>query len=309
VSARVDLSRTDLSPRVSANPFRRTLGPYLAFMRTGLAILVGMGILRFVVGASGVPYDKATHLTSVTILVFLLALIYGQRAATRFGSVRHLVPVALILSVTMYGFILLAMSVEVATGISGYFHSPGSGYALHGMGFKEHALGQLSVMGMMTLAILGVSLVGYVLAHHLEFLRNAFLLLAAMAALRFGASAASVPQALGTWLTSLTLLSFFVALYYGYRAVAAGFDGYGHALLLATMIGFWTTHLIIYGIVISSSLGTSSYYHAPSVRAPGGVGMRSHVTCHLAFSPVFTLGLAAVAGTGLTLGRRSRRAT
>ncbi len=276
-------------------------------MGTGLAILVGMGLLRFAVGASGVPYGRATHLTSVTILVFLLALIYGQRAAFRFGAVRHLLPVALLLSFTMYGFILLAMVVEVAAGISGYFHAPGSGYAPHGMGLKEHALGQLSVMGTMTLAILAVSLLGYVLARHLLFLRNAFLLLAAMAAIRFAAGAAGVPHATGTWLTSLTLLSSILAIYYGYRAPATAFDGYAHMLLFAVMIGFWTTHLIVYGVVVSNALGASSYDHPPGALYPAGMGMRPQIAAHLAFSPLLTLELAACAGAGLALGRQRRR--
>jgi hypothetical protein len=277
-------------------------------MRAGLAILVGMGLLRFAVGALGVPYDRASHLTSVTIIVFLLALVYGQRAAFRFGSVRHLLPVALLLSFTMYGFILLAMTVEVVTGIQGYFHAPGSGYAPHGMGLKEHAAGQMSVMGTMTLAILGVSLLGYLLARHLRCLQNAFLRLAAMAVIRFAAGAAGVPPGAGTWLTSLTLTSSLLALYYGYRAPAAGFDGYGHMLLFAVMIAFWTTHLIVYGIVVSNALGAPTYYHAPGILQPAGMGMRPHVASHLAFSPLLTLELAACAGAGLALGRRGCRA-
>lgn len=298
------MTAVELSAQASVSTVGRTLGSYLAFTGAGLALLLGMGLLRFAVGASGVPYDRATHLTSVTILVFLLALVYGQRTAFRFGSIRHLLPVGLLLSFTMYGFILLAMTVEVAAGISGYFHAPGSGYAPHGMGLKEHALGQLSVMGTMTLAILGVSLLGYVLARHLRFLRNAFLLLAAMAATRFAAGAVGVPQAAGTWLTSLTLTSSILALYYGYRARAAGFDGYGHMLLFASMIAFWTTHLIVYGIVVSNALAASTYYQGPAA----GLGLRPHVASHLAFSPLLTLGLAGCASAGLALGRRSRRA-
>jgi hypothetical protein len=305
--ARAELSSFELSKRASAPPFGRTLREYLAFTGPGLAILVGMGLLRFAVGASGVPYDRATHLTSVTILVFLLALVYGQRIAMRFGAVHHLLAVALLLSFTMYGFILLAMTVEVAAGISGYFHAPGSGYAPHGMGLKEHSLGQLSVMGTMTFAILGVALLGYVLARHLDFLRNAFLLLAAMAAVRFVAGAVGVPHAAGTWLTSLTVLSSILAFYYGYRASATSFNGYAHMLLIGVMIGFWTTHVIVYGIVVSNALGASSYYHAPGVREPAGMGMRPHVTSHLAFAPLLTLELAAFAGAGLALGRRRRR--
>jgi len=285
--------------------FGKSFRDYVRFLRTGLVLIVVMGLVRFVVGVSGLPYDRATNLTSVTILVFLLAIIYGQRAAAlRFGGYRHLIPIALLLSFTMYGFIVLAMIVEGVSGIRGYFHSPGSGYAPHGMGLLEHVIGQLSVMGTMTVAILGVAILGYLLSRHLMYLRNAFFLLAAMAVLRFVAGTIGVPYAIGSWLTSLLLLSLLLATYYGYRASSQGFDGYAHLLLIGFMIAFATTHLVAYGIAVTDGLGVSSYYHAPGAREPLGMGVRQHVEAHLRFSPLLILALTAAASTAFALGRR-----
>ena len=110
--------------------FGKTLRDYASFTGTGMVLILLMGVARFVVGVSGVPYERATHLVSVTILTSLLALVYGQRAAARrFGGYRHLLPTVLTLSATMYGVIILAILVEGLGGIHGYFHAPGMGLA------------------------------------------------------------------------------------------------------------------------------------------------------------------------------------
>ena len=269
--------------------FSKTVGDYVRFVRIGLVLLVGMGLVRFVVGISGVLYERATHLTSVTIVVFLLAIIYGQRAAAlRFGGYRHLIPVALVLSGTMYGFIIMAMVMEGLGEIHGFFHSPGSGFAPQGMGLSEHITGQLRVMPAMTVAILGVTILGYALSRHLVYLRDAFLLLAALAMLRFVAGVIGIPYFVGTWLTSLTLLSIVLAIYYGYRAPAAGFDGYRNALLIALMIAFVTFHLVVYGFVVSDALGVSTYYSASATT------VQEQIKSHLRLAPWLVLVLAAL---------------
>jgi hypothetical protein len=61
---------------------------------------------------------------------------------------------------------------------------------------------------------------------------------------------------------------------------------------------------LAYGIVVSSALAASTYYHSLEAY----LGMRPHVTAHLAFAPLLTLGLAGCASAGLALGRRGRRA-
>jgi hypothetical protein len=288
--------------------FGKSCRDYVGFLSTGLVLIVVMGLLRFGIGISGLPYDRATHLTSVTILVFLLAVIYGQRAAAlRFGGYRHLIPIALLLSFTMYGFIVLAITVEGVSGIRGYFHAPGSGYAPHEMGLLEHVVGQLSVMGTMTMAILGTAMLGYLLSRHLAYLRNAFLLLAAMAVLRFVAGTIGIPFAVGSWITSLSLLSLLLAAYYGYRGSSQGFDGYPHMLLIGFIIAFAATHLVAYGIAVTDGLGISSYYHAPGTLQPRGTGVRQHIEAQLRFSPVLTLVLTAAAATAFALGGRTAR--
>lgn len=273
--------------------FGKSVVDYLRFMRIGLALLGAMVLLRFIVGISGVPYERATHLTSVTIMVFLLAIIHGQRAARlHFGGYRHLIPVALLLGGTMYGLILLAIAVEGLAGIPGFFHSPGSGYAPPDMEIAEHIRGQLSVMPTMTVSILGVTMLGYALSHHLAYLQSAFLLLTAMAVMRFMAAGIGIPYVPGSWLTSLSLLSVLVATYYGYRASAAGLDGWGHAFVIALVIAFVTFHLVIYGLVVSEGLGVETYDHASFM------SLQEHIESRLRAAPWLVLALTAGASVG-----------
>jgi len=271
--------------------FGKTVGDYVRFVRLGLAALVATGLVRFVVGISGVPYERATHLTSLTIVVFLLAIVYGQRAAAlRFGGYRHLVPLALLLGGTMYGFIIIAILVEGLGEIHGFFHSPGSGFTPERIGLSEHVTGQLSVMPTMTGAILGVTILGYALARHLAYLRNAFLLLVAGAGLRLAAGWIGMPS----WMTSLTLLGIGLAAYYGYRARAAGFDSYGNALLIAFMIAFAVFHLVMYGFVVSEALDVATYYNEAATTVP------EQLELQLSDAPwlVFVLAASAVTGYG-----------
>jgi hypothetical protein len=284
--------------------FGKKVRDYFVFVRTGLLLIVAMGVARFTVGASGVSYVRATHLVSLTILTFLLAIIYGQRVASRrFGGYRHLIPLTLLLSFTMYGFILLAITVEGLTGIGGYFHAPGSGYAPAGMELVEHIVGQLSVLPIMTISILGVSILGYVLSRHIAYLRNAFLLMAAMAVLRFLAGALGVPYGVGSWATSITLLSLALAAYYGYRAPSRGFNGYAHMVLVGVMVGFVVLQLVAYGIAVTEGLGVSSYFHAPGVMQPAGITVTEQIVTYVKFSAILAVFLTLLASVGFALGK------
>ena len=103
--------------------FGKKVGEYLAFSRTGMILIVLMGLIRFFVGISAVPYERATHLVSMTVLTVLLFVIYGHRVAPKgFGTYQHLLPTAASLPLTMYGFIMLAILTEGVTGLHGYFH-------------------------------------------------------------------------------------------------------------------------------------------------------------------------------------------
>ena len=71
--------------------FGKKLGEYVRFARVGIFLILLVGLARFIVGVSGVPYERATHLVSLTITTSVLAIVYGARAAaTRFGGYRQL---------------------------------------------------------------------------------------------------------------------------------------------------------------------------------------------------------------------------
>ena len=42
--------------------FGKSLRDYFLFTRTGLLLLLAVGVARFILGVSGVPYDRVTHL-------------------------------------------------------------------------------------------------------------------------------------------------------------------------------------------------------------------------------------------------------
>lgn len=270
--------------------FGKTIVDYVRFVRVGLLILVGIGVARFIVGISGVPYERATHLVSITIVVFLAAIVYGQRvAAVGFGGYRHLVPIALLLGGTMYAFLIVAILIEGLGGIHGYFHSPGSGFAPERMALREHVLGQLSVMPTMTAAIFGVLAIGYALSRHLAFLWKGFLVLVAAAALRFVVDAIGGPG----WLVSLLVIGALVAAYYGYRATSAGFTGYVPGLILGFMIAFVVFHLDVYGFVVSDALSVTTSYNE------GVPDVESKIRASLEVAPLLVACLMASAALGL----------
>jgi hypothetical protein len=287
------------------NLFGKSLRDYVSFARTGMILIVLMGVLRFVVGASGVPYERATHLVSLTILALLLALIYGQRAASRgFGGYRHLLPTVFMLSASMYGFIIVAILVEVWGGIDGYFHAPGMGLAAPGMNVASHILGQLLAMIVTTLILWGVASLGFLLSRYLGFLASAFLLLAAMAVLRVAVGAAGVPYQVGTWITSITLLGLGLSFYFGYRAPTRGFTRYPQMVVVGALIAAGITLLVIYGIAVTDSLGIPNYFHAPGEGfQPPDFTAGEHIIGHLYFSIVAVIFMSILAGIGFAVGR------
>ncbi len=286
--------------------FGKSLSDYLHFVRTGIIAILAMGVLRFIVGASGVPYDRATHLVSMTIVTALAALIYGQRAkASGFGGYRHLLPVAFLLSATMYGFIILAILVEGFGGIHGWFHAPRAGNAPAGMGIGDHIVGQLIVLGFSVVLSLGIASLGFLLSRSLGYLRSAFLLLASVAVLRMLVGALGVPYAIGTWLTSLTLLAMGLAFYYGYRAPARGFGGYGHMVLVGVMMAACFTLLVVYGIAVTEGLRVVNYFHAPGQGfQPADMSQSQHVLGYLQVSIVVAIFLSLLAVAGFAIGKR-----
>jgi hypothetical protein len=254
-----------------------------------------MGIVRFAVGVSGVPYERATHFTSLTILVFFLAVVYGQRAAAkRFGAFWHLAPLAVLLAVTMYGIIIVAIAIEGLAGLHGFFHSPGSGFAPREFGITDHILGQLSVMWIVTAAIFGTMLIGYSMSRHLGHLRYGFLLLGGLGLLRFFLEPMGVPYAVGGWITNLTLSSTLLAAYFCYRSPRE-LDRCGHALLLAFAIAFFAFHVEVYGFVISDALRVETFY----TTARPAESIAEHIRASLYGAPplIGSVALGALVGT------------
>ena len=286
--------------------FGKSLNDYMRFVRTGVIAILAMGVLRFIVGASGVPYDRVTHLVSMTFVTLLATFIYGQRAkASGFGGYRHLLPVAFLLAATMYGFIIAAILVEGLGGIHGYFHAPGAGQAPAGMGIGDHIVGQLIVLSISVVVLCVVASLGFLLSRHLGYLRNAFLLLAAVAVLRMLMGALGVPYTIGTWLTSLTLLAMGLSFYYGYRAPSRGLSGYGHILLVGVLMAACFTLLVVYGILVTDGLGVANYFHAPGEGfQPADRSQAQHILGHFQVSIVAMGFLSLLAVAGFAVGKR-----
>ncbi len=310
--------------------FGKHLRDYARFARTGMILIVLMGLTRFIVGLTGVPYERATNLVSITILILLLSIVYGQKAAASgFGSYRHLLPTVFMLAASMYGFIILAILVEGLSGFHGYFHgqtlahfakqaesfghahdhlhAPGSLLgAAAGMNVATHAGGQLIAMLLFTVPLCwGLASLGFLLSRYVGFLRNAFLLLSAMAILRMLVGAAGVPYAAGTWFTSITILAMALSVYSGYRAPASAFSGYRQAGLLGALVAVATTLLVIYGIAVTTGLGIPNYFHAPGEGfQPAGMSISQHIRGHLQFSVVGMLVMGILAGIGFAVGKR-----
>ena len=286
--------------------FAKSLEDYFLFVRTGLILLLAMGVIRFVLGVSGVPYDRVTHLASMSVLALVLAVFYGQQVAARgFGGYRHLLVIAALLSVAMYGFIILAILVEGLSGMQGFFHAPGAGNAPMGMGIGQHIVGQLMVMVASAAIFLGLSSIGYILSRDLGYLRNAFLLLAAMFVLRVLVGALGMPYAIGTWLTSLTLLSMGLAVYYGYSVPSRGLNRYPQMLLLGVLLGAGFTLFVIYGIAVTEGLGIANYFHAPGEGLqPAGMTQAQHVAGHFRVTAPAMIFLAILAIVGFAFGKR-----
>ena len=142
--------------------FGKPLGEYARFARVGMALILLMGLVRFFVGISGIPYERATHFVSLTITAMVLAVVYGARAAaTRFGGYRQLLPTVAMLALAMYGFIVTAILVEGLGGIHGYFHSPGHGFAPPGIAIRDHIVGQLLAMPLTIGALWVLAAVGF----------------------------------------------------------------------------------------------------------------------------------------------------
>ena len=151
----------------------------------------------------------------------------------------------------------------------------------------------------------GLASLGYVTSRSLGYLRNAFLLLAVMFVLRVVVGALGVPYAVGTWLTSLTILTMVLAVYSGYLAPSHGFQRYPQMLLMGVLLGAGMTLLVIYGIGVTEGLGIANYFHAPGEGLqPAGMTPAQHVMGHVQVSSILMIFMAILAIVGFALGKR-----
>lgn len=266
--------------------YGKRLARYARFVRVGIVLIVLIGLARFAAGVMGVPYERATHLVSITIATLVLAVVYGARAAaTGFGTYRHLLPMVVMLALAMYGFIVAAILVEGLGGIHGYFHAPGRGLAPGGMSVPFHIGGQLLAMPFSIGSFWLLAAVGFALSRYLYFLRPALLILVAVAASWVAAGWAGVPSAIGTWVTTLTLAAMLLAFYHGYRARAHGFTRLGDVAVLGIVIATALGVLVIYGIAVTT-------------------GTAANVGGHLQLSLVGMVVIIALSAIGFEVRRR-----
>jgi hypothetical protein len=287
--------------------FGKSVRDYFSFVRIGIILILAMGVVRFALGLSGVAYEKSTHLASLTILGWILAVIYGHLArVTGFGRYRQLLPMAFTLAVTMYGFIILAIVVESQGGLHGYFHAPGLGLMPGGMSVVDHVIGQLLAMLVTTVLLWALASLGFALSSHLGYLRNAFVFLAAIAVLRALVGALGVPYRWGTWPTSVTLLALVLSFYYGYRAPANGFNRYKHPIVIGSILAVFMSLLVVYGILATAGLDVPSYFHSPGEGfQPAGNSVSEHALGHLRMVMPFAIVLLSlIASIGFALGKR-----
>jgi len=294
--------------------FGKKVGEYLAFSRTGMILIVLMGLIRFFVGISAVPYERATHLVSMTVLTLLLFVIYGHRAAAKgFGTYRHLLPTAASLPLTMYGFIMLAILTEGVTGLHGYFHF----HSLQNMAatmpsasnivtptasnLLSHMGGQILVAIPFTFLGWGLASMGFLLSRYLTFLRNAFLMLAALGIFRVLIGAVGVPEYIGTWISSLSLLMMVLAVYYGHSARRHGFDRYWQVVLMGLLLSTVQSLVVIACILITTNFGLANYFTSEIV------SVTRHIVGHLgsAIGGNLTIPVVILAAIGFaTAGRK-----
>jgi hypothetical protein len=166
------------------------------------------------------------------------------------------------------------------------------------MNVPTHIGGQVIAMFFFGFLGWGLASIAFLTSRSLGFLRNAFLLLAGLAVVRILLGAAGVPQAIGTWVSSLTLLTMGLSIYYGYIAASAGFDRYRQVILNTLFIAVVFNLLVISGIVITSSLAIPNYFEAE------GVPVIRHIAAHAIGSLVETVPLSILAAVAFAAGKR-----
>jgi hypothetical protein len=137
-----------------------------------------------------------------------------------------------------------------------------------------------------------------------RFLRPAFLMLAALGVFRVLIGAIGVPESVGTWVSSGTLLAMILAVYFGHSAPSHGFKGYWQFILIGLLISVVQSLTVVAGIIVTTNLGMANYFGSERV------SVTRHILGHLgsAIGGNLTIPLTILAGIGFAIGgwRRNR---
>jgi hypothetical protein len=134
----------------------------------------------------------------------------------------------------------------------------------------------------------------------LRFLRPGFFVLAAVGVFRIFVGAIGVPESIGTWISSGTLLAMILAVYYGQSAPSHGFDRFWHFILIGWLISVVESIVVIGAILATTNLGVANYFSSERV------SVNQHIVGHLgsAIGGNMTIPLVVLAGIGFVIGRR-----
>jgi hypothetical protein len=120
------------------------MSDYLRFSRLPILLLVIFMIARFILGASGVPYEQGTWLFSMVTLTFFAAFFYGAFSRRLRGYKWHQ---AMLLGVTIAFaaqiLILVATLVSYLAGAETYFNHPTALNVEEAIGMGQALVGRL----------------------------------------------------------------------------------------------------------------------------------------------------------------------
>jgi len=137
------------------------------------------------------------------------------------------------------------------------------------------------------------------------FLRHAVFMLAALGVFRILIGAIGVPETVGTWISSGTLLAMTLTVYYAHSAPSNGFNKYWQFVFIGFFISVVQSLVVIAGIGITTNLGIASYFGSERV------SVNRHIMGHLgsAIGGNMTIPLVILAGFGFAIGQLRKRSS
>lgn len=132
----------------------RPFSSYLNEVRIGIWLILILGTIRFSLKpVFGVAYEQANWITSLTLLVLALLIVYSVLAALRGETYRDLLGISAALSFTSAVLIVIVIAIDEFGGIDTFYTEMGHGGELNPF---------LHMGGHMLGAVIG-SLLGWVL--------------------------------------------------------------------------------------------------------------------------------------------------